>query len=177
MEENNGNPVFKAAMGNDSASGLKIHPGLRAIIGDEIELYFTGEIMVSMGKGAAAYSNYKKLLEKRKDYLYEQIIAALKIIGNNESNILLLEDAKKEIGIAKSLWIAKEAIPPELFLFNMNPLNMLYNVICEINPYKNNSEYLSMAESIITILTKISDKVAEIMSNKAETTDNNASTK
>jgi hypothetical protein len=147
---------------SDSKSSVTIHPGLKELIGNETELFFEGIIAQSDGKGISAYTTYKKILCNRKDDIYTQIIGVLELLGNQEINIEGIKSAKLEKVFGKSISLAKNFIPQELFVLGQNPLGMIENIAGGNIHNKSNDEFLILADNLIVVLTRLAEKLSMV---------------
>jgi len=146
----------------DNKSSVTIHPGLRELIGNETELFFEGIIAQSDGKGISAYTSYKKILCNRKDDIYTQIIGVLELLENQEVNIAGIKSAKSEKVFGKSISLAKNFIPQELFVMGLNPLGMIENLAGGNIHNKSNDEFLILADNLIVVLTRLAEKLSTV---------------
>jgi hypothetical protein len=160
--KHNEKQFHKITATTENKSSVTIHPGLRELIGGETELFFEGIIAQSDGKGISAYTTYKKLLCNRKDDIYTQIIGVLELLDNQDINIAGIKSAKSEKVFGKSISLAKNFIPPELFVMGLNPLGMIENLAASNVHNKSNDEYLILADNLIVVLTRLAEKLSTV---------------
>lgn len=136
------------------------------LFGSDKDLLIKGKNCETQGLGIGAMVYYRRIVENKRNNLFDLIIKALKKIGGHEQEILKIEAAKSEIQFTKSIEKVKKILPQELFIDGHNPLTLLHSAVSKGVHNLSDEECLEIATSIRIVLTELINRIAVISSNE-----------
>jgi hypothetical protein len=144
-------------------------PGkLVKLIGPDRELFLQGRRAEIEGLGIGAFSYYRRIVEKQKNRLLDEIIRVARHIGAPEDALVCLENAKSETQFSKAVESVKAAIPAPLFIKGHNPLTLLHAALSEGLHDASDEQCLTAANDIRLILIELSERLSEAMKEQRE---------
>ncbi len=109
-------------MGETPAFGPTLPPRLVTLLGPDRDYLLKGRKSEAFGLGIAAYAYYRRVVEKQKDRLFDQIISVAEKIGASADTIATLKTARKEKQFTKAFELERDAVPEALKIAGHNPL-------------------------------------------------------
>ncbi|MCU8091649.1 hypothetical protein L5M18_08740 [Shewanella sp. SM20] len=139
------------------------------LIGAERDLFFKGTICENMAMGIAAFSYYRRVIDSRKDSIFDRIIRVLELKREENKDLIQeLTDAKKETQFTKAVDRIKHALPEGLSINGQNPLTLLYSALSEGLHVKTDEECLHYAQSIKLVLFEFINRLDLMLSEDKE---------
>ncbi|WP_105258404.1 hypothetical protein [Pseudoalteromonas sp. T1lg88] len=129
------------------------------VFGKERGLFLKGVQCENRGLGIGAFSYYRRVLEAKKNTLFDEIIKVLKLESSNIALINELEAAKKEGQFTKAVDTIKVALPDYLLINNHNPLKLMYSALSEGLHSHTDEKCLDLARTIKLILFTFLEKL------------------
>lgn len=116
------------------------------------------------GLGAAAFLYYRRVVENRRNKIFDQIIKVLKNSSHSYDELIQeLESAKSEGQFVKSIDKIKAAFPDSLLISGQNPLKLLYSALSEGIHELSDQECLEYAEDIRVVLLAMSERIEMLL--------------
>jgi hypothetical protein len=144
-------------------------PGkLLKILGSEKEYFLRGRRCEIQGLGVGAFTYYRRIIENKKDALFDQVIRVANTLNADAEQIADLEAAKNEIQFKKAVESIKHGIPSVLLINGHNPLTLLHDALSEGVHVSTDDECLSLATDIRFVLIEFVEKVSEAIKDDAQ---------
>lgn len=136
-----------------------------SLLGGERQEFFKGLRCEREGLGAAAFLYYRRVVEKRRNKIFDQIIKVLNDSPNVHNQLIQeLESAKSEGQFVKSIDKIKTAFPESLLISGQNPLKLLYSALSEGVHELTDQECLECAEDVRVVLLTMSERIDILLS-------------
>lgn len=155
----NQTPITVEKMGEYPKFGKPIPNQALKLIGSERDLFFKGNACENMGMGIGAFSYYRRVIDAKKDKIFDAIIKVLNLNGGNEELIQELTAAKQETQFTKAVDKIKKALPDNLSINGQNPLTLLYRALSEGLHVDTDEECLAYAQAVKVVLFEFSDRL------------------
>jgi len=139
-----------------------------SLIGPDRDEFLQGRRCESQGLGVAAFVYYRRVVERQKNRLLDQISNVASHVGGNEELVAEIEKAKSETQFTKAVESIKHAIPQSLLINGQNPLTLLYNALSQGVHNLSDRQCLALAHSVRVVLVEFSEKVAAAIKNEDE---------
>jgi len=133
------------------------------LLGKERDLFFKGSTCENLGMGIAAFSYYRRVIDSKKDKLFDEIIKVLKLNSGNEVLVKELSEAKQEPQFTKALNKIKSILPESLKVKGHDPLKLMYKALSEGLHNKTDEECLRNAKAIKTIFFAFTERLDTIL--------------
>lgn len=141
---------------------------LISLIGPDRELFIKGLRSENHGLGIGAFSYYRRVVERQKDRIFEQIIKVAEKSSARSASIELLRAAQKEIQFTKAIEMVADAFPPSLLIEGQNPLKLLHRPLSAGLHEHGDEQCLVLAHDIRIVLAAFSEKLSEVLKDDAE---------
>jgi hypothetical protein len=151
--------------------GPKLPSKLVTLLRDDKDLFIKGRRAENQGLGIGAFAYYRRVVENQKDKLIDQIVHVAKQIGGMDEVISELSQAKQERQFSKAVEKIKHVIPQSLLIKSHNPLLLLHNALSEGLHAETDEDCLKSATDIRIVLTDLSEKLANALSDNKELDD------
>jgi hypothetical protein len=138
------------------------------LIGPNRELFLQGRRAESQGLGIGAFSYYRRVVENQWGRIVAEITKVAERTGADGNVISMLREIAKEHQFKKAVKEFNPAIPPELMIGGQNPLILLHGALSEGLHEDTDAECLSLAHDIRVVLTKLAERMDDILKNEAE---------
>lgn len=155
----NETPISIEKIGEYPRFGKPIPSQALKLIGSERDLFFKGNTCENMGMGIGAFSYYRRVIDAKKDKIFDSIIKVLNLNAGNEELIQELTDAKQETQFTKAVDKIKKALPDSLSINGQNPLTLLYRALSEGLHVDTDEECLAYAHAVKVVLFEFSDRL------------------
>lgn len=129
------------------------------LMGGDRKLFHKGLKCENLGMGIAAFAYYRRVIDSKKNVIFDEIIKVLKIDGSDELLIDELTAAKSETQFTKSIDRIKKALPNSLKIQGQDPLKLLYAALSEGLHSQQDEECLQKAKDIKIILFHLIEKI------------------
>lgn len=136
---------------------------LISMIGPDKDLFIKGKRCENQGLGVGAFAYYRRVVENQKNRIFDEVIRALIRINASPNAIQKIENAKSETQFSTAIDSIKDVIPDALLIENHNPLTLLHKALSIGLHNHTDQECLALAHDIRTVLTKFSEKIAEVL--------------
>lgn len=157
-----------AKLGEWPPFGPHVPSRLITLIGPDRDLFLKGRRVEAQALGIGAFAYYRRVVENQKGRLLDQIISAAERLNLPPADISKLRAATQEHQFTKALEIMKPAIPEAVKIKGHNPLQLLHQALSEGLHEKTDAECLELATSIRVVLTKLAEKLSEVLKDQAE---------
>lgn len=157
--------------GEVPAFGPATPPRLLRLFGTDREIFLKGRRCEAQGLGVGAYAYYRRIVEKHKDSIFEEIIKVCEKIGVTPEITDVLKKAKSENQFSSALEKAKDAIPPALLVNGHNPLTLLHTALSEGLHAKSDADCLELANDIRLVLSELANRLGQALNDEKEFTD------
>jgi len=142
--------------------GPKTPPRLLRILGDDKDLFLCGRRAEFQGLGMGAFTYYRRVVENKKNLLFDEIIKVVKKVGDSSGVIEQLESAKKDTQFTKAVDSIK--LPQGLLIDGChNPLKLLHTALSTGIHGKPDNECLELAQSIRLVLVEFIEKLEQAL--------------
>jgi hypothetical protein len=147
--------------------GPPVPSRLISLMGPDRDEFLQGRRSENLGLGVAAFTYYRRVVERQKDRILKQIINVANKIGADPQQVKLLEAAVAESQFAKALDMAKDALPDVLFIDGHNPIKLLHGTLSEGVHILTDAECLEIASSVRVVLAELSERMAMAVKDEA----------
>jgi hypothetical protein len=166
-----GNAVVARKFGEIPGFGTPTPARVMTLIGSEREYFLKGRRAENQGMGIAAFAYYRRVVERKKGEIFDQIIRVTQLVGADPSLVAELECAKKETQFSKAVDTVRHAIPQALLLAGQNPLTLLHSALSEGLHAQTDEECLELAASIRIVLTEFVERVTSALKDEKQLKD------
>jgi hypothetical protein len=150
------------------AFGPKTSARLISLIGPDRDLFLRGRRCESHGLGIGAFGYYRRVVERQKDRILDEIIRVATKLKVSSDTIDLLRQAQKEIQFSKAIGSIKDAIPQSLLVNGHNPLTLLHSALSRGLHEDSDVVCLQLAHDIRVVLAELSERLAQALKDEAE---------
>ncbi|CAH6838050.1 conserved hypothetical protein [Vibrio chagasii] len=156
----NETPITIQKVGEFPRFGKQAPNQVSKLIGNERDHFFKGTICENMGMGIAAFSYYRRVIDARKNNIFDKIIKVLELNKEvNQDLIHELSEAKEETQFTNAVGKIKHALPESLMINGQNPLTLLYSALSEGLHVHSDDECLQYAQAIKLVLFELVDRL------------------
>ena len=150
--------------------GPSIPKRVSKILGEDNDrkLFFMGLRCEGQGLGIGAFVYYRRVIESKKNRLFDAIINVVKLTGNDEDLIAELESAKAETQFSKSVEKIHKALPASLQIEGINPLKLLYRPLSEGVHNLSDEQCLAIAHDVRTIFYEFIERINMALSDNED---------
>jgi hypothetical protein len=138
------------------------------LVGAEKDYYLKGRRAELQGLGIGAFAYYRRVIEKQKDKIFDEIIRVSERLNASKELLEDLAAAKKETQFSKAVEAVKHGIPQVLLLNGQNPLTLLHSALSEGLHAQTDDECLELATSIRVVLNEFVERVATALKDEAQ---------
>ena len=136
-----------------------------SLLGGERAEFFKGLNCERSGLGAAAFLYYRRVVEKRRNKIFDQIIKVLKDSPHTYDELIQeLQSAKSEGQFVNSINKIKAAFPDSLLISGENPLKLLYSALSVGVHELSDEDCLEYAEDVRVVLLAMSERIDMLLS-------------
>lgn len=155
--------------GENPSFGPPLPARLKKVInkGGDWDLFSKGRRCESQGLGIAAFAYYRRVVENRKNDLFEEIRKVAESLGAPKEFTDSLEAAKKDTRFTASVERLTAGIPQVLLINGHNPLTLLHSALSKGLHDEPDDVCLSLASSIREILGEMCERMAEAIKEEA----------
>ena len=157
-----------AKFGEIPPFGAPLAPRLRRFTGDDHELFLKGWRAECQGLGIGSFSYYRRVVERQKDRILEDIHKAAERLGAGQELLSSLETAREERRFTKAIDLVKGALPDGLKIDGHNPLKLLHRALSKGLHELNDRECLEQAHAIRLILSELTSNISRVTAEKKE---------
>lgn len=141
------------------------------LVGGERDFFLKGSISENQGMGIGAFSYYRRVIDAKKNRIFDEIIKVLKLSSGNEELIQELKAAQAETQFTKAVKKIKTALPDSLNIHGQNPLTLLYSALSEGLHMHTDDECLQYAQAIKIVFFELSEKLDSLLKESNELSD------
>ena len=148
--------------------GAPISARIQKLLGkDDLELYRKGSRSETQGLGIGAATYFRRIIESHWKLLVEELRRAAEKLGH--ADLAVFDNALKEMQFSAAVRMLKDAIPDKLLILNgENPLTLLYSPLSVQLHELPDEECLQQAADIRTVLTALSENIADVLKDQEE---------
>jgi hypothetical protein len=154
--------------GEDPSFGPPTPEKVLKLFGSEREYFFKGRRAESQGLGIAAFAYYRRVIEAKRNALFDEVIRVSETLHAPADMIADLKQAKTETQFTKAIEAIKHGIPNVLFINGVNPLTLLHDVLSDGLHGRTDEECLQDATNIRIVLTEFVEKLSQALKDDAE---------
>jgi hypothetical protein len=158
-------------IGQSPRHGQPLPKKASKLIGGERDLFFKGSISENQGMGIGAFSYYRRVIDAKKDRIFDEIIKVLKLSSGNAELIQELQAAQAETQFTKAVEKIKTALPDSFKIHGQNPLTLLYSALSEGLHTHTDDECLQLAQGIKIVFFELSEKLDSLLKENSELSD------
>jgi hypothetical protein len=140
------------------------------LIEPDTALYLKGRRAENQELGIAAFAYYRRVIEDRKDRIFDEIIKVSRRLSAEQKVIADLENAKKETQFTKAVEAVKHGIPQALLINGHNPLTLLHSALSEGLHAMSDEQCLEIATSIRVVIADFAERMSQVLKDEAEVT-------
>jgi hypothetical protein len=141
---------------------------LLALTGDDRELLLKGRRSENQGLGIAAFAYYRRVIEDRKDKLFDAVIKVAQKLSAAPELIEELKAAKGEKQFTTAVKAIKHGLPQVLLIDGHNPLLLLHDALSNGIHSMTDEECLELATSIRIVLSDLVERIELALSEQEE---------
>jgi hypothetical protein len=141
---------------------------LKLFDGEDAENFKKGRRCESQGLGIAAFAYYRRVVEKHKNEIFDEIVKVCKTVGGSGDLIAELEAAKKERQFTTSVEKIKSALPQGLLINGHNPLLALHGALSVGLHSESDGDCLQAAKDVRVVLADLVEKMSTLKQDNAE---------
>jgi hypothetical protein len=139
-----------------------------SLVGPDREIFLKGRRAEIEGLGVGAFAYYRRIIERQKNRLLDEIIRVAQHLNAPAGAIACLEAAKTETQFSKAVENVKDAIPSALYIKGHNPFTLLHGALSEGLHDGSDQDCLVAASDIRLILIEFADRLADAMKEQRE---------
>ena len=148
--------------------GPKVSARVISILGENKDLFLMGRRAEIHGLGIGALAYYRKVVERQKNHMIDEIIRVVRRIGSSETQIEKLKSAKMEKGFTDAVELISDALPQALLIGGYNPLALLDQAISKGIYVQNDADALKLATALRRILSELAERVVRALEDKTD---------
>jgi hypothetical protein len=169
VKSSGGKPATVHAMkfGEDPPSIGPTPRSLKDLLGDQWELFLQGRRAEIAGLGIGAFAYYRRVVE----HVWQRVLLRLQSVAGLEGSAertQALNAAKEEKWFTRSMELAKEFVPPSLFVNGHNPFQRLYDACGDAIHEYTDAECLARARVIRLVLGRFAERAKAVLAEDAE---------
>jgi hypothetical protein len=138
------------------------------LFGKERDIFLKGRRCENQGLGIGAFSYYRRVVERQKDQIFDEIVRVSEKIGAPAEMIETLKLAKQENKFSKAVSSVKDAIPAALLVNGHNPLTLLHSALSAGLHAQSDERCLELAHDIRVVLAELSERLGQLLKDEAE---------
>lgn len=148
--------------------GPRIPSKLITLIRPDREDFFKGRRCESQGLGVGAFAYYRRIVERQKHRILDEIIRVAKRVSAADETLSALEAAKDETQFSKAVGMVKQAIPQALLINGKNPLTLLHAALSKGLHTQDDDKCLEAAHDIRIVLAELAERLGQALKDEAE---------
>lgn len=148
--------------------GPPVPTKLITLFGSEKDYFIKGRRCENQGLGIAAFAYYRRVIEAKKNNIFDEIIRVSKALSAPDELIEELNKAKLETQFSKGVEAIKHAMPQSLLINGHNPLQLLHSPLSEGLHNQTDEHCLELATDIRNVLTEFVEKLASALKEDSE---------
>lgn len=141
---------------------------LKLFDGEDAENFKKGRRCESQGLGIAAFAYYRRVVEKHRNEIFDEIIKVCKTLGGETNLIDELERAKLEQQFTSSIEKIKVALPQGLLINGHNPLLALHGALSVGLHNESDEACLQAASDVRVVLADLVEKISMLKQDNKE---------
>jgi len=167
IEEDDRGHVYK--YGESPQFGVPVpNKVLKLFGGEDAENFKKGRRCESQGLGIAAFAYYRRVVEKHRNEIFDEIIKVCKTLGGEADLIAELEEAKLERRFTASIEKIKAALPQGLLINGQNPLLALHRALSAGLHNESDASCLQAARDVRVVLADLVEKMSMLRQDNTE---------
>lgn len=135
---------------------------------EDQDAFLKGRRCESQSLGIGAFVYYRRVVEKQKNRILDEIIKVSRKIGMPAEMVTKLESAKTEIQFSRAIETLKDALPQALLINGHNPLMLLHSALSGGLHERSDEDCLELAHSVRVLLAELSDRLSQLLKDEAE---------
>jgi hypothetical protein len=164
----NDKPIEILKIAEWPAFGSWVPSRVLKIAGPDRDLFLKGKRAEGQGLGIGAFGYYRRVVERQKGRIIEQIKKVAMRTGAPPEVIDRLGAAGKETQFTKAIELVKNAIPEQLRLKGHNPLTLLHDALSKGLHNESDEDCLQIAHDIRIMLTELVNRIEQALSDQSE---------
>lgn len=161
---------FVTAMkyGEHPPFGDPIPPKVFSLVGPDRTEFLKGRRCEYQGLGIAAFSYYRRVVERQKSRIFDRILEVAKRTNAPLEFIEGIEAAKKKTQFSEAVDQVKPGFPPQLLVDGHNPLKLLHAALSKGMHNDSDEECLQLATDIRIVLFDLVERVEAVTRDEKE---------
>jgi len=164
----NHNPIEIIKVAEWPVFGSWVPSRLLKIAGPDRDMFLKGKRAEGQGLGIGAFGYYRRVVERQKGRIIEQIKKVATRTGAQQEVLDLLDAARKETQFSKAIDLVKDAIPDQLRLKGHNPLTLLHDALSRGLHNESDEDCLQIAHDIRIMLTELVNRIDQALADQSE---------
>jgi len=165
---NNHVPIEIRKIGEWPPFGAWVPSRLLKIVGPDQELFLKGKRAEGQGLGIGAFGYYRRVVERQKSRLIEQIRKVGTRMSVSADVLATLEAARKETQFTKAVQLIGDAIPEQLLIKSHNPLTLIHDALSKGLHSNSDEECLQLAHDIRVLLIELVTRIDQTLADQTE---------
>lgn len=161
-------PVQTVKLGEWPPLDLRVPPRIFKLVGEDRDLFLKGRRAESEAMGIAAFTYYRRVLERQKARLVDQILQVARRTQASPEVLSRLERARDSWEFTRSVEEIKDAIPDGLKVQGHNPLVLLHGALSHGIHEGSDDDCLRLATSIRVVLSELAERLGIALQDQAE---------
>lgn len=157
--------------GEEPAFGPPTPTRLLRLFGDDQHLFLKGRRCESQALGVGAFAYYRRVVEKHKNQLLNEIQKVAKQVDAGAECIDALEKAKADTQFSSAVESIKSAIPQSLLIRGQNPLSLLHSALSIGLHDESDETCLELAHAVRVVLVELMERISIALKDEAELSD------
>jgi hypothetical protein len=162
--------VHAMKFGEDPPSIGPTPRSLKDLLGDQWEMFLQGRRSEIAGLGIGAFAYYRRVVEHVWQRVLDRLQAVAGLEGSGE-RARALSAAKAETWFTRSMELARDFVPPSLFVNGHNPFKALYDACGNAIHEYTDAECLARARVIRLVLGRFAERAKAVLAEDAELND------
>jgi hypothetical protein len=154
--------------GEDPPFGPPTPAKVITLIGSEREYFLKGRRAENQGLGIAAFAYYRRVVEKQKSKIIDEIVRVAQKVGATPEVLRDLEAARAETQFSKAVNAIRHGIPQSLLIDGHNPLALLHSALSDGLHAQTDKQCLDLATDIRIVLTELVERISTALKEEVE---------
>jgi hypothetical protein len=127
---------------------------------DDAKAFLKGRQCENQGLGVGAFAYYRRVVENRKNEIFDEIIRVCETVGASPQLMDDLRSAKQETRFTAAIERIKTALPDGLLINGRNPLLALHGALSVGLHNESDEECLATANAVRLVLTDLIERMS-----------------
>lgn len=148
--------------------GVPTPTRLLELLGDDREMFLKGRRCENQGLGIGAFAYYRRVVERRKNEIIDEILKVAVLVDSGEAVITALNNAKDEVQFSKAMKDVRDGIPESLLMRGQNPLSLLHSALSVGIHELTDERCLELAHDVRVVLSELAERISTALKDERE---------